>query len=270
MLGAAAHYAEAGAPRDRYYALARAAEAAAVHRLLDEAAAPLAEARALEDPAWPAGLRAVTAEAEAAILSAREDLEPARLAWLRALGLGRQAGAPALSALNGLADIELQLGRFGDAAAHLEEAAALALRKGQHGDRWSFILANLTAARLMQGDPAGARRVATEAWPQVRELDADAWWADHLALLAALEGRPRHAALLLGLADAAYRRIRDGRHELETRNAGQAELLSRAALGDARFEALRAAGAEASREADLLHAALQTQDAQDAQDAREA
>jgi predicted ATPase/DNA-binding winged helix-turn-helix (wHTH) protein len=263
MLQAAARYAEADAPRDRYYALARAAEAAAVHRQPALADAPLAEARALEDPNWPAGLRAVLAEAEAAMLSAREALEPARLAWLRALELGRQrhGGSPSLSTLVCLADIELQGARFVDATAHLEEAAALARQQGQQGDRLGYILPNLAAARLMQADLAGARRVAAEAWPQARELDADAWWADHLSLLAALEGRPRSAALLLGLADAAYQRIKGGRHELETRNAERAAELAGAALGCGHLEALRAAGAEPMREAAVRHWALQLQDA---------
>lgn len=260
FMQAAERYAEAGSPRDRYYALARAAEAAAVHRTPALADVPLAQARALEDPSWPAGLRHVLAAAEAALVSARDDLHAAVPAWRRALELGRASGAPPLSVLVSLADAELTVGQFDAAAAHLQEAAELTQRRGRLSDRWTFILPNLAAARLLQGDTAGAREAAAEAWPHARGLDADAWWADHLALLAAREARPHTAVLLLGLADAAYLRIRDGRHQLEARHATLAAEAAREALGDARFEALRIAGSSADSEEVVQRAALATED----------
>lgn len=261
MLQAAQAYAQAGAVADRYLALARAAEAAAMNRALALADAPLAAARALEDAAWPASLRQVLAAAEAALLSARCEFQPAVAAWRSALVLSRQGGAVALSTLISLADAELLVGDAATAAEHLEEAADIARARGHHGDRWAFILSNLAAARLQQGDLAGARAAAAEAWPHARAIDADAWWADHLALLAAREGRPHTAALLLGLADAAYDRIKDGRQPLEARHAEQAATDAGATLGAARCAALRRAGAEPARDAAVRQWALERQDA---------
>lgn len=260
FMDAARAYAECGDRRSRYYALARAAESGAVHREPALADEPLAQARALEDPAWPPGLRQMLAVAEAATLSARDRLVEAVPAWRRALDLSRAARATSLTTLVSLADAELTIGQVDAAAGHLREAAQIAAGIGQQNDRWTFILANLTAACLMQGDMAGARTAAAEAWPHARRLDADAWWADHLALLAALEARPCTAALLLGLADAAYARIKDGRHQLETRHADDAAHRARRALGEARFDALRSAGATEAWAERLQRHALDTVD----------
>jgi hypothetical protein len=166
-----------------------------------------------------------------------------------------------VSTLTSLADAELTVGLVDAAEQHLREAAEVAVRRGHVADRWTFILANLTAARLMQGDLAGARASAAEGWPHARRLDADAWWADHVALLAAREGRVRTAALLLGLADAAYARIKDGRHQLEDRHAQEAAVAARTALGDASFDSLRRAGGTAEHEARIHQAALAETDA---------
>lgn len=260
MRQAAQRFGEAGLPRDRYHALARAGEAAAMHHALDLAEALLGEALALEDAAWPAALRQVRAGGVAALRSARQEHDAAVSAWREALALGRETGEPPLSVLVSLADAELTVGQAEAAAVHLAEAAELARQRGLLADRWCFILANLTAAHLMQGDLAGARQAAAEGWPQARRFDADAWWADHLALLAAREGRVQTAALLLGLADAAYARIRDGRQALETRHADAASAAATTALGTARFEALRRAGAEPAQEARLLRTALSAED----------
>ncbi|MCW5611289.1 MAG: hypothetical protein KIS83_11510 [Rubrivivax sp.] len=243
MLQAAEQFARAGLPREHYYALSRAGEAVAMSRV-ELAEAVLAQARALEDPHWPASLRRVRAAAEAQRASGRGDFASAVVLFRQALALERETGVPAVSPLISLADAEIMVGEGEAAAAHLHEAAEIAQQRGQLADRWSFILANLTAARLVQGDLAGAREAAAEGWPQARRFDADAWRADHLALLAAREGRMRTAALLLGLADAAYARIRDGRQPLETRHADAAAEAARQALGDARFETLRRAGGE--------------------------
>jgi predicted ATPase/DNA-binding winged helix-turn-helix (wHTH) protein len=260
MLQAAEQFARAGLPRERYYALARAGEAVAISRV-ELAEAVLAQARALEDPAWPASLRRVRAAAEAQLASGRGDFAASLVAHRHALALERASGEPAISVLVSLADVEIMVGEGEAAAAHLHEAAELARRRGLLADRWAFILANLTAARLVQGDLTGARQTAAEGWPQARRFDADAWWADHLALLAAREGRMRTAALLLGLADAAYVRIRDGRQPLETRHAAAAAEAARPALGAARFAALRRAGAVAEAEARVHAAALAADDA---------
>lgn len=64
------------------------------------------------------------------------------------------------------------------------------------------------------------------------------YWADYLALLAALEARPQAAARLAGHADADY----TAREETRERNeaAARARTLARAALGNAEFDRLHA------------------------------
>jgi hypothetical protein len=258
---AAEHYADAGLGSRQYRALCSAAETAAIGRKPEKAQAILELARVIEDPTWPMAVRALFVVVEAAVLSARNDVEAAVPAWGRALELERATRGPAVATLTSLADAELTIGLVDAAEQHLREAAEVAERRGKVTDRWTYILANLTAARLMQGDLAGARASAAEGWPHARRLDADAWWADHLALLAAREGRPRTAALLLGLADAAYARIKDGRHQLEDRHAREAADAARTALGDASFEALRRAGGTAELEARIHQEALSATDA---------
>ena len=70
-----------------------------------------------------------------------------------------------------------------------------------------------------------------------------AWWADHLALLAALQVRHRAAALLSGYADAVYARSDDTREVNETRSVERALAIARDALGAVEVERLRAQGA---------------------------
>lgn len=257
---AAERYAAAERTVDRCHALLRAVDTASARRRPEDAEAALQQVRALEDASWPPLLHEVLAVAEAAVLNARDDVHAAVRAWRRAAELERAGGAPALATLVSLADAELKVGLAEAAAEHLHEAAELAERLGNLTDRWSMILANLAAARLMQGDLAGAREAAAEAWPHALRLDADPWWADHLSLLAVREGRPRIAALLLGLADASYARINDGRHPLEERHAHAAAAEARSALGDATFEALRRDGRTAAHEDRIRREALSRSD----------
>lgn len=106
----------------------------------------------------------------------------------------------------------------------------------------SCLLPNLIAAYVPLGDLTAARAAADEGWPHARELDAAAWWADHPAMLAARERRPRTAARWLGLADAGYLRLNDARETLEAQAAVAVESAVRAALSEGEFAALRAEG----------------------------
>ena len=58
-------------------------------------------------------------------------------------------------------------------------------------------------------------------WKTAQRFGMQAWWADYLALLATLDGRPQAAALLLGYADAAYERTQDHREPNEATAAGR-------------------------------------------------
>jgi hypothetical protein len=68
-------------------------------------------------------------------------------------------------------------------------------------------------------------------------------WGDALALLAAMEGRPRASALLRGYADARYAATQHTRQVAEGHTADRAEQLARAALPTGEFERLHTDGA---------------------------
>jgi hypothetical protein len=85
------------------------------------------------------------------------------------------------------------------------------------------------------------------------------YWADQLALLAALEGRPRAAARLAGCADARNAK-RGPREPTDARAVERARALAHEALGEAVFERLHAEG-KAFGDADLERFAFAEEDA---------
>jgi len=102
---------------------------------------------------------------------------------------------------------------------------------------------NLTAALLSKDEAAQARQLAMDGWPQALQLAWQPYWADYLALLAAIEGRPRSASRLLGYANARYAANSTSREVNEARAAQRAEQLAVSCLGELAFERLKAAGA---------------------------
>lgn len=260
LLRAAAAWREAGDTLGEYRALARGAEAAALGGQHDEAAALLARVRALYDPAWPPGRRRWRWFAEGVVAVSAGDQPRAVQAWRQQLELVQGWQGDRAQALHSLANAEQIDGDAAAALPRLLEGVAIARHIRSPALLHGFMLPNLVAAHLALGDLAAARHAAAEGWPHARVQDAEAWWADHLALLAAREARPRTAARLLGLADAGYARLKDGRQALEQQSADAAEAAARAALGDAAFEALRAEGRDPAAEAALGPVALDAAD----------
>jgi hypothetical protein len=181
-------------------------------------------------------------------------------AWRQQLEMTAGIDSSRLQALHSLANAEQIAGDAVAALPRLLEAVAIGRRLRMRATLHAFLLPNLVAAHLALGDAAAARAAAVEGWPHARAQDAEAWWADHLALLAAREGRPRTAARLLGLADVGYARLGDGRQALELQAAAAAEAVVRAALGDAVFEALRTDGGDPAAAARVEADALATVD----------
>jgi len=107
----------------------------------------------------------------------------------------------------------------------------------------AFARNNLCAALLALDDCAGARPVAQAAWPQVVAFELQHSAAACLALLAALEGRPRAAARLLGYAQAIYAARAEAIEANERTSMERARALAAAVLGAAEFAAAHAAGA---------------------------
>ncbi|WP_395700192.1 ATP-binding protein [Aquabacterium sp.] len=244
---ALARFERLGDPQGCYLALAvgvlnRTPEAEApypVHR------AALQRLQALEQPGWPPRVLHAGARAEFFLELFCRDVEATSAAAQRCLVLAQAMGdgAGINAALLNLADLALTAGRAADAVRHglqLEQRLA-GLRAAQ--SNLAFARLNLTAACLALDDTALARQVAQRGWPMAPLFDLQDSWSDSLSLLAALEKRPRCAALLRGYGDAAYARSGFTPEANEVRIAERGLALMQAQLDEATFTRLRAAGA---------------------------
>jgi predicted ATPase/DNA-binding winged helix-turn-helix (wHTH) protein len=260
LLSSARFWSEVGQTFDEFRALARATDCAAMRGRHDEAAALLARVRDLEDPAWTPSRRRWRWFAEGVAAVSAGDLPGAMHAWRQQLQMTSLLDGSRVQALHSLANAEQTGGDAAAALPRLLEAVDIARRIRMRATLHAFLLPNLVAAHVALGDLAVAREAAAEGWPHARAQDAEAWWADHLALLAARDGRSHTAARLLGYADAAYARLKDCRQALEAQAAAAAESTVRDALGEGVFAALRAEGSEPSAAERVFAAALAQDD----------
>jgi len=206
--------------------------------------AEINELQSIERSHWPAVLRAQGAHAVACWFSARGRFESA-IEWRhRAFSLYEQAGWSwqLLVAQANLMDSLLADGRVDEAIAR-----GVALQAQLHETRQLSALPaarlNLTAALLSKDEVAQARQLAVEGWPQALQLAWQPYWADYLALLAAIEDRPCSASRLLGYANARYAANRVSREINEARAVQRAEQLAVDRLGTRTFKRLVTAGA---------------------------
>ena len=225
---------------------------------VDEEAAILAEAREIEDPAWPPHRLIWRVRAEAFVAGVRGDaVENLRLTR-SVLELERASGMHNPLTLCDLVDAELAAG---DAAA--AACAGMALVNALAGTRNELHLAyaqlNLAAAWLTMDDVAQALAVAQAGWPLGLRFELQPYWADYLALMAMLEGRPRTAARLAGYADAGYAGREQDRAHNETAAIERARALARTALGDAEFDRLSVNGG-ALQDGEIATLAFATED----------
>ena len=241
-----------------YHALCRSASAAAQAGDVDAARAPLDELQALEDPAWPAQRLLWGAEAAQVVARLRGAAADALGRSRRLVALDRARGSDASIALGNLIDHELAAG---DAHAAVRSGTALvtALQGTRHEYSLAFARLNLGAAWLALDDCAQARSVAEAAWPQAVVFELQHCAGAYLALLAALEARPRTAARLLGYAEATYAARKEARETNEAAAMQRAHALVRAALADVDFKWLLAEGA-ALRDADISSLAFGSAD----------
>ena len=239
-----------------YVALARCAIAPRLPDATAEAA--LDEMRGLEDPAWPPQRLLIGTEAE--FFSARRLGQPdAALRLARKhLPLQRAAGESASASLANLIDAELSAGEV--QAAVRTGTALVAQLQGTRGElALAYARLNLTAALLALDEAGQARAHAEAGWPRAPRFDLQPYWAVYLALLAALEGRPRDAARLAGYADAGYARREDQRESNEAQAFERATTLARGVLGQVEFDLLNTEGATL-RDEDVERVALGTVD----------
>lgn len=223
----AACFTKSGDAFSAFMMWAVAAESAALSGRLDDARGALAEAMRLCDPAWPIARQRMLTSAQGTIASCSGDTAGAVRWWQQLAAINRSCGLSNVRELAALADAELRAGHAEQARRHLEEAEALLDGPREDRERFAYVLPNLCAACLAAGDVQSARSAAEQGWHDARRFDADAWWADHLALLAALEDRTRTAALLLGRSDAAYARIHSDATRLRSTTCGKRPSASR-------------------------------------------
>jgi predicted ATPase/DNA-binding winged helix-turn-helix (wHTH) protein len=215
----------------------------------------------LEDPRWSSAVRAHGANGAACWYSTHGQFETA-IEWRRrTLALRQQAGSAwhGLVAHSNLMDSLLAAGRVDEAIECGSELQAK-LRATRQLAALPAARLNLAAAYLSKGDTEAARALARAGLPQAQRLGWLPYWADYLALLAALEDRPRAAARLLGYADAAYAAIATPREINETRAVERATARCLESLSRAAFEQRHRDGARLA-DADLDALAFATTDA---------
>ena len=245
-----------------YHALARCASAAAQGGDLPAARPLLDEARALEDSTWPAQRLIWGAEAGQWVARMEGDTADALARGRRLVTLDRErgsiAGTYAAISTGNLIDAELAAG---DAQSAARSGAALVewLRGTRHEYALAFARINLMGALLAVDDSAQARPIAQAAWENAPAFDVQHAAAAYLALLAALEQRHGAAAQLVGYSEAIYAARDEVRETNETAATNRARALAAAALGDAAFDRLCAAGAKL-RDADIQAIAFATAD----------
>ena len=227
-----------------YHALCRSAGTSAKVGRVEVARAHLEELQALEDPGWPAQRLLWGAEAAQFVAHARGDGAEALRHSRRMLDLERQRGKDASIALGNLVDAELAAGNA-LAASRSGSALVAALEGTRHEFTLALARLNLCAAWLALDDPMRARDVAQALWPQAVFFDYPHYAACYLALLAALEARPRAAARLLGYCEAVYlARHGETLAPNEAAAVDRARALASAAIGLADFQRLRTEGAK--------------------------
>ena len=213
---------------------------------------------AIEDPAWPPQRLLWGAEAVQWVARMGGDTAEALRRGRRLLALDRERGSHASIATGNLIDAELAAGDA-KAAADLGAELVESLRGTRHEYSLSFARINLLAALLAQDDAARARSVAQQAWSHADAFELQHAAAAYLALLAALEGRPRAAVQLAAYSEALYATRNEAREQNETAATLRAQQLARRALDEATCARLQAEGA-ALRDAEIAAVAFARDD----------
>jgi len=241
-----------------YHALCRAASAAAQASDLAVARALLDELYRLEDPSWPAQRLIWGAEAAQWFARMSGDSAASLQRGRRLLALDRERGSHAAIAIGNLIDAELAAGNA-RAAALLGSELIESLLGTRHEYSLAFARINLLAALLAQDDAAQAVPVAQAAWSRAAAFDLQHAAAAYLALLCALQDRPRAAVKLAAYSEAIYAAREEAREQNETAATTRARSLARRALDDATFARLHGEGA-ALRDTEIAAVAFAAND----------
>jgi predicted ATPase/DNA-binding winged helix-turn-helix (wHTH) protein len=231
-----------------YRSAAVCAELLARNGRSDEAQAMLAEAQALEDPAWPPRVRSIARNSAAFVAEVRGEIDAAARAMREAIALDLAAGweSRVAAKLSNLAAILLGAGRIAESIGVGEEL--LALQASGHAIP-GLAYMNLAGALILDGRLTQARETSRIGLPLMQRKGQAYIYVDHLALLAAKEGRTTDAARLLGWTDRMYEAQRTRRDMEEAQARALAlQLVDAATTPEARAQAMRE-GAQLSEDA---------------------
>ncbi len=208
-----------------------------------ERAAAVEEMLALEWPGMPLLSRINNAQTEFMHAHAKGDFERCERAGRRWLELTRAPGWDYERgvALSNLADLALARGHP-QLAAQMGRELELQSRGSRHVRTLAIARANLVTALLACDDIVGAREIAELGWPLAAPWQLQPYWGVSLALLAALENRPRACVSLLGYAGARMTAAGMAVQPNEAQAMKRAESVARAHIADAEFDALRQVG----------------------------
>ena len=183
--------------------------------------AALETMRELEDPAWAPAVKLYRAECEYFVLCDAGDFDGAERWARQQREYEQQAGWSQSVARNNAIHAAVTAGR---AAEILDEARAVVTQLTGGRDRRTLAFArfDLVTALLATGAVDEADEVARQGWSEGALFGLRAWWADELALLAALRSRPHAAARLIGHADVLYQASGERRDALQTASVRRA------------------------------------------------
>ncbi len=209
-----------------------------------EATALIDEMTVLEQPRWPERLRLQRLLAQVSVLRSTGQMVPARGVTEELLARAEAAGFEALvsAALADLAGLCLAMEDMDEALRHCQRLLSRARQR-----RDNFVLHALGIAAtvwLLRGDLVQARGALVDFAAASRSRDWE-WFGLYSGLfawLAALEGRPRAAARILGHSQAVYQHLTEG--DAQTAHAwGRARDRIQQALDGAQLDRLIADGA---------------------------
>jgi tetratricopeptide (TPR) repeat protein len=139
-----------------------------------------------------------------------------------------------------LVEFSMQLGDFERAIAVARELVE-ALRNTFHSDVLGNVMRLLVGALTENGDVEEALAIAREAVPLLRDDGQPVF--DHLALRAALAGKSKDAARIIGYADCMHRAFSRPREPIEKRAAARVLKLLRGTLPEGEIKRLKREGA---------------------------
>ena len=179
------------------------------------------------------------------------DLGSARTHYEKALSLYRGIGAErmALVALMYLADLTWAGGDLQAALAAFRETVTLARKSALRRLALGYCLTQLAAVHSERGELEAARAAASEGVPMLHEAGQVWLLSDHIALLAARDGRVVSAARLAGYADASHTAKGSMRQINEARARDRLQQLLQQSVGADELERLVAEGATMSEDA---------------------